>query len=83
MIASWWFDNSAGNKFNPDPTIDVTYGEETYNEMANARIYFASATKRGIVVGDPIPEDVLAAARRAESARRELLKRTGVAPSAR
>jgi hypothetical protein len=80
LIASWWFDNSAGNQFNPDPTIDVTYGEETFNEMANARIYYASAKPRGIVVGDPIPEDVLAAARRAESARREQLKRTGIVP---
>jgi mono/diheme cytochrome c family protein len=80
LIATWHFDNSTGNRFNPDPTRDVPYGEETFNEMANARIYYASATKRGIVVGEPIPEDVLAAARRAESARREQLRRTGVVP---
>jgi mono/diheme cytochrome c family protein len=80
LIATWWFDNSAGNPFNPDPTRDVPYGEETFNEMANARIYYAAAAKRGIVVGEPIPEDVLAAARRSESIRREQLKRLGIVP---
>jgi hypothetical protein len=28
------FDNSRNNKFNPDPTKDVRYGEPTYDEMA-------------------------------------------------
>jgi hypothetical protein len=27
------FDNSTKNKFNPDPTKDVRYGEPTYDEM--------------------------------------------------
>jgi len=27
------FDNSAGNPSNPDPTIDVTFGDESYDEM--------------------------------------------------
>jgi mono/diheme cytochrome c family protein len=80
LIATWWFDNSTGNPFNPDPKRDVPYGEETFNEMANARIYYASATRRGIVVGDPIPEDVLSTARRREDARREQLKRTRIVP---
>jgi len=75
LIATWWFDNSEGNPFNPDPRRDVPYGEETFNEMANARIYFASATPRGIVVGDAIPEDVLRAAERSEEARRQQLIR--------
>jgi hypothetical protein len=80
LVASWWFDNSTGNPFNPDPARDVPYGEETFNEMANARIYYASATPRNIVVGEPIPEDVLTQARRREDARREQLKRTGIVP---
>jgi hypothetical protein len=80
LVATWWFDNSAGNQFNPDPTRDVPYGEETFNEMANARIYYASATPRGIVVGEPIPEDVLTQARRREDARREQLRRSGIVP---
>lgn len=28
-----WWDNSADNQFNPDPTIDVTWGEATHEEM--------------------------------------------------
>jgi hypothetical protein len=78
LVATWWFDNSAGNPFNPDPTRDVPYGVETFNEMANARIYYASATPRHIVVGEPIPEDVLTQARKQENARREQLRRTGI-----
>jgi hypothetical protein len=78
LIATWWFDNSADNPHNPDYTVDVRYGEETYNEMANARIYYASATPRGIVVGEAIPEDVLETANRQEESRREQLRRAGI-----
>jgi hypothetical protein len=67
---TWWFDNSANNPYNPDPTIDVTYGEATTQEMANARIYFAPATPRGIVVGGEIPPEILERAREAEARRR-------------
>jgi hypothetical protein len=67
---TWWFDNSSGNPWNPDPTIDVTYGEETTQEMANARIYFAPATPRGLVVGEEIPAEVLERAREEEARRR-------------
>ena len=71
---SWWFDNSEGNRFNPDPTASVQYGPATTDEMANARIYYAPTTARGIVVGEPLPEDVLARARREDSLRRERTK---------
>jgi hypothetical protein len=39
--------------------------------MANARIYFAPTTKRGIVVGSEIPQDVLETAREEDLRRRE------------
>ncbi len=68
---SWWFDNSSNNRFNPDPSMDVVYGPETTDEMANARIYYAPTTKRGILVGDDLPKDVLDTARKAEQQRRE------------
>ena len=71
MHMSWWFDNSEGNRFNPDPTQDVVYGPETTDEMANARIYYAPTTPRGIVVGEPIPVDVLETAREEDMVRRE------------
>lgn len=66
---SWWFDNSEGNPWNPDPTADVVYGPATTDEMANARIYFAPATPRGIVVGEELPPGLLEQAEEAERLR--------------
>ena len=71
MHMSWWFDNSEGNRFNPDPSQDVVYGPETTDEMANARIYYAPTTPRGLVVGEAIPEDVLNRAATEDMARRD------------
>jgi hypothetical protein len=68
---SWWFDNSEKNRWNPDPSSDVVYGPATTDEMANARIYYAPAKQRGIVVGEEIPSEVLEQARAAENQRRE------------
>jgi hypothetical protein len=33
MEATAWYDNSANNKFNPDPTKTVRWGEQTFEEM--------------------------------------------------
>ncbi|HEX4951292.1 MAG TPA: DUF3471 domain-containing protein [Blastocatellia bacterium] len=33
LMVTAYFDNSKNNKFNPDPTKDVRYGEPTYDEM--------------------------------------------------
>ena len=33
IMVTAYFDNSAKNKFNPDPAKDVRYGEPTYDEM--------------------------------------------------
>lgn len=33
IIVTAYFDNSKNNKFNPDPTKDIRYGEPTYDEM--------------------------------------------------
>lgn len=74
MHMSWWFDNSKENRFNPDHTKDVVYGPATTDEMANARIYYAPTKARGIVVGNPIPEDILSKARLSEETRRERTK---------
>jgi mono/diheme cytochrome c family protein len=77
LHTTWWFDNSVDNPNNPDPGVDVRYGIETFNEMANARIYFAPAKPRGIIVGEPIPEDVMERARLEEDRRRDQLARSG------
>lgn len=74
LHTTWWFDNSEGNPFNPDPKSDVPWGQETFNEMANARIYYASATPRHIVVGGEVPADVLEAARAEEERRRKQIE---------
>jgi len=59
---TWVWDNTENNPRNILPVTDVPFGIETYNEMANARIFFSSAEKRNIVVGGPIPDDVLESA---------------------
>jgi hypothetical protein len=33
MEATAWFDNSPNNKYNPDPTKNVRWGEQTFEEM--------------------------------------------------
>jgi hypothetical protein len=36
------YDNSAGNKFNPDPTKLVRWGEKTTDEMMQGRVFYES-----------------------------------------
>src|SRR6266700_4789248 len=36
----WWYDNSPGNKFNPDPGNLITYGQRTIDDMAFAWISY-------------------------------------------
>ena len=33
MVFEGAFDNSEMNPFNPDPTIELNWGEQTWNEM--------------------------------------------------
>ena len=33
LISTAWYDNSVANKSNPDPTKDVTWGDQTWEEM--------------------------------------------------
>jgi hypothetical protein len=40
LEATAHYDNSAGNKWNPDPTIDVRWGEQTWQEMQYTGITF-------------------------------------------
>jgi hypothetical protein len=39
------FDNSANNKFNPDPNRDVFFGQQTWEEMMTGYL--------GVIVSDP------------------------------
>jgi hypothetical protein len=33
LVSTAWYDNSAANKNNPDPKVDVTWGDQTWEEM--------------------------------------------------
>jgi mono/diheme cytochrome c family protein len=71
MITTWYYDNSAANPYNPDPTVDVRYGPATTDEMMNSRIYYARAKPLGLMAGGAIPQDIIDRARAAdERARR-------------
>jgi hypothetical protein len=39
------YDNSTGNRYNPDPSHDVFYGEQTWEEMMIGYV--------GLIVDDP------------------------------
>jgi len=41
LEASAWYDNSTANKANPDPTIPVGWGEQTWEEMQYTGIYYS------------------------------------------
>jgi len=53
LIQTNWWDNSAQNAANPDPTIEVTWGEQSWEEMLFGAILYRflteeeSAEKRG------------------------------------
>jgi len=33
IVSTAWYDNSAANRSNPDPKVDVTWGDQTWEEM--------------------------------------------------
>ena len=43
LHAKAWYDNSPRNKSNPDPTKQVTWGDQTWEEMMYTSITFAFA----------------------------------------
>lgn len=47
-----WFDNSARNKFNPDPAQTVRYGEPTYDEMLIGFLDYVSEKPRQLAQVD-------------------------------
>jgi mono/diheme cytochrome c family protein len=40
LIARYWYDNSKRNPHNPDPSIEVTWGEQSFQEMLFTQINF-------------------------------------------
>jgi len=43
LKTSAWYDNSTGNKSNPDPTKDVFWGDQTWEEMQFTAFTFSFA----------------------------------------
>ncbi|HUQ83007.1 MAG TPA: hypothetical protein VM076_17780 [Gemmatimonadaceae bacterium] len=41
-----WYDNSATNKSNPDPSIDVKWGDQTWEEMQYTGILYSVPSRR-------------------------------------
>jgi hypothetical protein len=47
IVSSAWYDNSARNASNPDPNVDVSWGDQTWEEMQyTGLLYSAGATTR-------------------------------------
>ena len=53
-----WWDNSEANRYNPDPTADITWGLPTHAEMSQGYMNFRRLREVNFLVGDPIPENV-------------------------
>jgi hypothetical protein len=41
LVSTAWYDNSRGNRHNPDPKIDVKWGDQTWEEMQYSGILFS------------------------------------------
>ena len=44
LVSTAWYDNSAANRFNPDPKIEVHWGDQTWEEMQYTGILYAART---------------------------------------
>ena len=40
IVSTAWYDNSAANKSNPDPKVDVKWGDQTWEEMQYTGVLF-------------------------------------------
>jgi hypothetical protein len=45
LVSTAWYDNSPANRSNPDPTVDVTWGDQTWEEMQYTGVLFSPAAK--------------------------------------
>ncbi len=54
LLATAWYDNSAANPFNPDPTKTVRFGEQTFEEMMIGYFDFKPARRMAAPVA-PAP----------------------------
>ena len=56
ILSTAWYDNSASNRSNPDPSVDVKWGDQTWEEMQYTGIlYSAGATAPSTTAGRQEP----------------------------
>jgi hypothetical protein len=44
VVSTAWYDNSAANRFNPDPKVEVRWGDQTWEEMQYTGILYSART---------------------------------------
>ena len=44
IVSTAWYDNSTANRSNPDPSIDVRWGDQTWEEMQYTGILYSAKT---------------------------------------
>jgi hypothetical protein len=44
ILSTAWYDNSPANRANPDPSVDVKWGDQTWEEMQYTGILYSPAT---------------------------------------
>jgi hypothetical protein len=57
MIVTAHFDNSAKNKYNPNPALDVRFGDPTYDEMMIGYYDFAPVGRKTIKLDPSLFDD--------------------------
>jgi hypothetical protein len=56
IVSTAWYDNSAGNRANPDPTVDVKWGEQTWEEMQYTGILVSPSSPAAATVTSARPK---------------------------
>lgn len=52
IVHTTWWDNSAQNPANPDPTIEVTWGEQSWEEMLFGAVLMRMATEEEVAANE-------------------------------
>jgi len=60
LVHTTWWDNSAQNPANPDPTIEVTWGEQSFEEMLFGAALMRFATEEEVAHHEPAGGEDLA-----------------------
>ena len=60
LVATWVWDNSTNNRANPDPTRDVTWGEQTPDEMMYFRVNYRWADETVDNVRNDLQQQLMA-----------------------